>query len=40
MIFANAKENFTSFAFKLRMYMELLQNVFEEGATKEFFTNL
>ncbi len=40
MIFANAKENFASFTFKLTMYMELLQNIFEEGATKEFLTKL
>jgi len=40
MIFANAKEHFASLAFKLRLYMELLQSIFEEGATKEFLTKL
>jgi hypothetical protein len=40
MIFANAKEHFASLTFKLRLYMELLQSIFEEGATKEFLTKL
>jgi predicted Ser/Thr protein kinase len=40
MIFANAKEHFASLTFKLRLYMELLQSTFEEGATKEFLTKL
>jgi hypothetical protein len=40
MIFANAKEHFASLIFKLRLYMELLQSTFEEGATKEFLTKL
>ncbi|KAH9567479.1 hypothetical protein CY35_03G029700 [Sphagnum magellanicum] len=37
MIFANAKEHFASLTFKLRLYMELLQSIFKEGATKEEF---
>jgi hypothetical protein len=40
MIFANAKEHFASLTFKLRLYMELLQSIFEEGATKQFLTKL
>jgi tRNA A-37 threonylcarbamoyl transferase component Bud32 len=40
MIFGNAKEHFASLTFKLRLYMELLQNIFKEGATKEFLTKL
>jgi hypothetical protein len=40
MIFANAKEHFASLTFKLRLYMELLHNIFKEGATKEFLTKL
>jgi hypothetical protein len=40
MIFGNAKEHFASLTFKLRLYMELLQSIFEEGATKEFLTKL
>jgi hypothetical protein len=40
MIFANAKEHFSSLSFKLGLYMELLQSIFEEGATKEFLTKL
>jgi tRNA A-37 threonylcarbamoyl transferase component Bud32 len=40
MIFANAKEHFASLTFKLRLYMELLQSIFKEGATKEFLTKL
>jgi len=40
MIFANAKEHFASLTFKLRLYMELLQSIFQEGATKEFLTKL
>jgi hypothetical protein len=40
MIFANAKEHFVSLIFKLRLYMELLQSIFKEGATKEFLTKL
>jgi hypothetical protein len=40
MIFANAKEHFASLTFKLRLYMELLQIIFEEGATKEFLIKL
>jgi len=39
-IFANANEHFASLTFKLRLYMELLQSIFKEGATKEFFTKL
>jgi hypothetical protein len=40
MIFGNAKEHFASLTFKLRLYMELLQSISKEGATKEFFTKL
>ncbi len=40
MIFANAQEHFASLTFKLRLYMELLQSIFEEGATKKFLTKL
>jgi hypothetical protein len=40
MICGNAKEYFASLTFKLRLYMELLQSIFEEGATKEFLTKL
>jgi len=40
MIFANAKEHFASLTFKLRLYMELLQSIFKEGATKEFLSKL
>jgi hypothetical protein len=40
MIFANVKEHFASLTFKLRLYMELLQSIFQEGATKEFLTKL
>jgi hypothetical protein len=40
MIFANAKEHFASLTFKLRLYTELLQSIFKEGATKEFLTKL
>ncbi len=40
MIFANANEHFASLTFKLRLYMELLQSIFKEGATKEFLTKL
>jgi len=40
MIVANAKEHFASLTFKLRLYMELLQSIFEEGATKQFLTKL
>jgi hypothetical protein len=40
MIFANAKEHFSSLTFKLRLYMELLQSIFKEGATNEFLTKL
>ncbi len=39
MIFANAKEHFASLTFKLRLYMELLQSIFKEGAT-EFLSKL
>jgi hypothetical protein len=38
MIFANAKEHFASLTFKFRLYVELLQSIFKEGATKEFLT--
>jgi hypothetical protein len=34
MILANAKEHFTSLIFKLRLYMQLFQSIFKEGATK------
>ncbi|CAM6048037.1 unnamed protein product [Sphagnum compactum] len=40
MIFANAQEHFASLTFKLRLYMQLLQSIFQEGATKEFLTKL
>ncbi len=40
MIFAIAKEHFASLTFKLRLYMELLQSIFKEGTTKEFFIKL
>ncbi len=40
MIFANAKEHFASLTFKLGLYMELLQSIFKDGATKEFLTKL
>ncbi len=40
MIFANAKEHFASLTFKLRLYSELLQNIFKEGTTKEFLSKL
>jgi hypothetical protein len=40
MIFGNAKEHFASLTFKLRLYMELLESNFKEGATKEFLTKL
>jgi hypothetical protein len=40
MIFANAKEHFASLTFKLRLYMELFQSIFKDGATKEFLTKL
>jgi hypothetical protein len=30
MIFANAKEHFTSLIFKLRLYMQLFQSIFKE----------
>jgi hypothetical protein len=39
-IFANAKEHFTSLIFKLRLYMQLFQSIFKEGATKEFLIKL
>jgi len=34
MIVANAKEHFASLAFKLRLYRQLLQSIFEKKATK------
>jgi tRNA A-37 threonylcarbamoyl transferase component Bud32 len=40
MIFANAKEHFASLTFKFTLYVELLQSIFKEGATKEFLTKL
>ncbi|CAM6036319.1 unnamed protein product [Sphagnum compactum] len=40
MILANAKEHFTSLIFKLRLYMQLFQSIFKEGATKEFLIKL
>ncbi len=40
MIFANVKEHFVSLTFKLRLYMEVLQSIFKEGATKEFLIKL
>ncbi|KAH9533945.1 hypothetical protein CY35_18G080500 [Sphagnum magellanicum] len=40
MILANAKEHFTSLIFKLRLYTQLFQSIFKEGATKEFFIKL
>ncbi len=40
MIFANAKEHFASLTFKVKLYVELLQSIFKEGATKEFLTKL
>jgi hypothetical protein len=40
MILANAKEHFTSLIFKLRLYMQLFQSIFKEGATKEFLVKL
>ncbi len=40
MIFANAKEHFASLTFKLRLYMELFQSIFEDRVTKEFLTKL
>ncbi len=40
MIFGNAKEHFASLTFKLRLYMELLRSIFQEGATKEFLIKL
>jgi len=40
MIFANAKEHFASLTFKLRLYMELLQSIFKEGATEQFLSKL
>ncbi len=35
MILANAKEHFTSLIFKLRLYMQLFQNISKEGGTKQ-----
>jgi len=40
MILANAKEHFTSLIFKLRLYMQLFQSIFKEGATNEFLIKL
>ncbi|CAN5970163.1 unnamed protein product [Sphagnum jensenii] len=40
MILANAKEHFTFLIFKLRLYMQLFQSIFKEGATKEFLIKL
>ncbi|KAH9571985.1 hypothetical protein CY35_02G122700 [Sphagnum magellanicum] len=40
MILANAKEHFKSLIFKLRLYMQLFQSIFKEGATKEFLIRL
>jgi tRNA A-37 threonylcarbamoyl transferase component Bud32 len=40
MILANAKEHFTSLIFKLRLYMQLFQNISKEGGTKEFLIQL
>jgi hypothetical protein len=40
MILANAKEHFTSLIFKLRLYTQLFQSIFKEGATKEFLIKL
>jgi hypothetical protein len=40
MIFANAKEHFASLTFKFTLYVELLQSIFKEGATKEFLIKL
>jgi hypothetical protein len=34
MILANAEEHFASLAFKLRLYRQLLQSIFEKKATK------
>ncbi|CAK9225230.1 unnamed protein product [Sphagnum troendelagicum] len=40
MILANAKEHFTCLIFKLRLYVQLFQSIFKEGATKEFLIKL
>ncbi len=40
MILANAKEHFTSLILKLRLYMQLFQSIFKEGATNEFLIKL
>ncbi len=40
MILANAKEHFKSLIFKLKLYMQLFQNISKEGGTQEFLIQL